>query len=482
MSFKGFQKSIVRAPQQFKVKFNLGEHSKDPVYTDAERRFQELEKETKKLHDESKKYFDAINGKQSRPTHSLTITGESFLTPPSPGMLNHQIEFSKAIAELYKPISGRASDPNSYQAEGNPEGIQACEDYATIVRELQEALAPELGMIESRVISPADQLLEVIKVIRKVAVKRDHKKLDYDRHRASLKKLEDKKDKSLKDEKALYKAENDVEQATQEYNYYNDLLKDELPKLFTLEAEFIRPLFQSFYYMQLNVFYTLHERMQGMSISYFNLNLDVEEAFEQKRGDVQERAEALAIVHFKTKGLGRSGSRVSSKLAESKGSVSRGRSTSTADENPPPPYSAAAATPSPTGSFSSAAKGKLAPPPPKAKPSHLSKPAETVTALYDYEAQAHGDLGFSAGDVIEIIHRTDNQNEWWTGRVDGREGQFPGKRCPCLFFCSVLTIVYSQLRAVALAWMTLFYFLFFFCFYWLFVLCSMMLWRIWLHT
>lgn len=339
-------------------------------------------------------------------------------------MLNHQIEFSKAIAEIYKPISGRASDPNSYQAEGNTEGIQACEDYATIVRELQEALAPELEMIDSRVISPADQLLEVIKVIRKVAVKRDHKKLDYDRHRASLKKLEDKKDKSLKDEKALYKAENDVEQATQEYNYYNDLLKEELPKLFTLEAEFIRPLFQSFYYMQLNVFYTLHERMQGMNIGYFNLNLDVEEAFEQKRGDVQERAEALAIVHFKTKGLGRSGSRVS-KLAESKGSINRGRSTSTADEHPPPPYSAA--TPSPTGSFSSAAKSKPAPPPPKPKPSYLSKPAETVTALYDYEAQAHGDLGFSAGDVIEIIHRTDNQNEWWTGRVGGREGQFPGK-------------------------------------------------------
>ncbi|KAJ5593969.1 uncharacterized protein N7459_000177 [Penicillium hispanicum] len=403
MSFKGFQKSIVRAPQQFKVKFNIGEHTKDAVYSDAERRFQELEKETKKLHDESKKYFDAING-----------------------MLNHQIEFSKAIAELYKPISGRASDPNSYQFEGNPEGIQACEDYETIVRDLQEALAPELEMIDSRVISPADQLLEVIKVIRKVAVKRDHKKLDYDRHRASLKKLEDKKDKSIKDEKALYKAENDVEQATQEYNYYNDLLKEELPKLFTLEAEFIRPLFQSFYYMQLNVFYTLHEKMQGMNISYFNLALDVEEAFEQKRGDVQERAEALSIVHYKTQGVKRSGSRLSAlqKGSDSKGSITRGRSSSTADENPPPPYSAGA-TPSPTGSFSSAAKSKPAPPPPRAKPAHLSHPVETVTALYDYEAQAHGDLGFSAGEVIEITHRTDNQNEWWTGRVNGREGQFP---------------------------------------------------------
>jgi amphiphysin len=345
-------------------------------------------------------------------------------------MLSHQIEFSKAIAEIYKPISGRASDPTSYQFEGNAEGIQACEEYEVIVRELQEALAPELEMIDSRIINPADQLLEVIKVIRKVAVKRDHKKLDFDRRNATLKKLEEKKDKSLKDEKALYKAENDVEQATQEFNYYNDLLKDELPKLFTLEAEFIRPLFQSFYYMQLNVFYTLHDRMQGMNISYFNLQLDVEEAFEQKRGNIQEQAEALTIVHFKTKGLGRSASKLGphGKGEKSeKGSIGRNRASSTAtDDNPPPPYSSTGISPSPTGSFSSAAKSKPAPPPPRPKPSHLTKPVETVTALYDYEAQAHGDLGFSAGEVIEIVQRTDNTNEWWTGRVAGREGQFPG--------------------------------------------------------
>lgn len=65
MSLKGFQKSIVRAPQQFKARFNIGEHTKDPIYQDAERRFQELEKETKKLHDESRKYFEAINGTDS---------------------------------------------------------------------------------------------------------------------------------------------------------------------------------------------------------------------------------------------------------------------------------------------------------------------------------------------------------------------------------------------------------------------------------
>ncbi|PWY87493.1 BAR-domain-containing protein [Aspergillus heteromorphus CBS 117.55] len=343
-------------------------------------------------------------------------------------MLSHQIEFSKSIAELYKPISGRASDPSTYTIEGNPEGIRACEEYEAIVRDLQESLVPELEMIESRVISPAEQLLEVIKVIRKVGVKRDHKKLDYDRHRASLKKLQDKKDKSLKDEKALYKAENDVEQATQEYNNYNDLLKEELPKLFALEAEFIRPLFQSFYYMQLNVFYTLHEKMQGINIGYFDLTLDIEEAFEAKRGDVKERAEALTIVHFKTTG----GRRPGSKFPSAKDKMAQeGKGARQTDpdvvENPPPPYSANS---SPGSSFIAAAKGKPAPPPPKPKPSRFNTSVETVTALYDYEAQAHGDLSFSAGDVIEIVQRTDNQNEWWSGRVDGREGQFPGKLTP----------------------------------------------------
>ncbi|KAK4942166.1 BAR adaptor protein Hob1 [Elasticomyces elasticus] len=420
MSVKGFTKSITRAPQQFKQRFNIGDNTKDAVYIDAERRFAELEKETKKLHDESKKYFEAING-----------------------MLNHQIEFSQAIQEIYKPISGRVSDPNSIIPEGNPEGIRACEEYEGIVHELQATLKPELEMIEQRVIAPADQLLEVIKVIRKVSQKRQHKQLDYDRHRATLKKLQDKKEKTLKDEKAMYKAENDVEQATQDYEYFNNLLKDELPKLFTLEAEFIRPLFQSFYYMQLNVFYTLHDKMQAINIGYFNLNLDIEEAFEMKRGDVQDRAEELSIVHFKSTGgvkVARGASKYSvggakAKEAEASGMSKYGAIRKSTDpdagvSNPPPPYSPAGSMSSMPGSPAlgavAAAKGK--PPPPKPKPSRLSgvPAAETVTALYDYEAQAEGDLSFMTGDVIEIISRTQNENEWWNGRVHGRQGQFPG--------------------------------------------------------
>lgn len=65
MSIKGFTKTITRTPQTFKQKFNIGDITKDAIFIDAERRFDELEKETKKLHDESKKYFEAINGRLS---------------------------------------------------------------------------------------------------------------------------------------------------------------------------------------------------------------------------------------------------------------------------------------------------------------------------------------------------------------------------------------------------------------------------------
>lgn len=395
-------------------------------------------------------------------------------------MLNHQIEFSKAIAEIYKPISGRMSDPDSLVVRANPEGVEACEEYESIVKDLQGTLAPELDMIESRVIRPATELLDVIKIIRKQVQKREHKQLDYDRHRTTLKKLQEKKERSAKDEKAMWKAENDCEAATHDFNYFNDLLKDELPKLFVLESEFIKPLFQSFYYMQLNIFYTLHEKMQHCDIGYFDLTRDIEEAFNAKRGDIQEQAEKLSIVKFKSTGQRRppkyapkptlgSSTQPAGLLTQGTGAsdetttpsyVAPGPSLVAAPlaspialrekpaalkasghahsasvasvEHPPPPYSAGVSSPPLTspkpGSLAAAAAAKAKPPPPKPKPSRLSgAPAvETVTALYDYSAQAEGDLSFRAGEVIEIVSRTQNDNEWWIGKLQGRQGQFPG--------------------------------------------------------
>ncbi|KAI7452155.1 hypothetical protein KC351_g19349, partial [Hortaea werneckii] len=168
-----------------------------------------------------------------------------------------------------------------------------CEEYEAVVQELKANLAPELEMIKGRVVEPAEELMQIVTLVRQRADKRERKKQDYDLAKGKVKRLEAKQEKSAKDESALLSAENELTAAEMDFVEINDGLKDVLPEVFRLEREFIMPLFQSFYYMQLNVFYTLHEQMQSMDIGYFNLTKAIEEGFEEKRGDVQQQVEAI---------------------------------------------------------------------------------------------------------------------------------------------------------------------------------------------
>lgn len=69
------------------------------------------------------------------------------------------------------------------------------------------------------------------------------------------------------------------------------------------------------------------------------------------------------------------------------------------------------------------AAAKKGPPPPV--PKRIGG-ASTAVALYDYDAQQEGDLSFRRDDQIEIVQRGSGPNEWWTGKLNGRQGAFPG--------------------------------------------------------
>ena len=114
--------------------------------------------------------------------------------------------------------------------------------------------------------------------------------------------------------------------------------------------------------------------------------------------------------------------------------VPAARAPSSYAKSPPPPpvaSSYAAAPPpyvEPATAPSIATKRAPPPPPaPKPRPKPPIVPRITyVTALYDYAATAEGDLSFVTGDKIELIKRGESVEDWWTGKLDGVEGVFPG--------------------------------------------------------
>ncbi|KAF7719866.1 SH3 domain-containing protein [Penicillium ucsense] len=51
--------------------------------------------------------------------------------------------------------------------------------------------------------------------------------------------------------------------------------------------------------------------------------------------------------------------------------------------------------------------------------------SDQAVALYTFDADQDGDLGFKKGDIITILKRTDKAEDWWTGRIGDRVGIFP---------------------------------------------------------
>ncbi|KAF8917540.1 hypothetical protein CPB85DRAFT_1284508 [Mucidula mucida] len=422
---KGFTKAVKRTPFMVTAKVGMSKKSNDPEFDEYQRHFANMEQASEKLLKDTKAFMDAVNG--------LFTCGAGYGTH---------------FSAIMHPIAGE------YDLLGkHPEAshtINSMDKYQNAMDELRASIGPELELIESRIMGPTKELQNILKMIRKSITKREHKLTDYDRFNNSLTKLRDKKEKSLSDEKNLFKLEQDFELATNEYDYINTALKNDLPRFMTLSTQFIDPLFHSFFYMQLNIFYIILEKMNGFAeeAKYDISSIpgsQIGEEYENARTDAWSRIEELNITKRIISvsklvqqnrangggaggvGLGRSATTAST---ASKSSLPMSRTASSASsfvkKAPPPPPPGAAAPPPPYTPAAAAAATKRAPPPPpplKPKP----KPAvQYVVALYDFAAQADGDLSFNTGDRIEIVERTASAEDWWTGRLNGQQGVFPG--------------------------------------------------------
>lgn len=395
---KGIAKFAKRTPQMLGSKVGLAQKSHDAAFDELERRFTVIEKYAEKLQKDSKTYHDAVKD-----------------------MLMSGTGFTEHFGLLFRPM-GSEIDIERAHPEASTTIVNSTY-FQQSLDELRELLTPEVELIASRILTPVQELLAILKSLRKNITKRDHKLVDFDRHNNAYTKLRDKKEKSLKDEQNLFKVEQDYETAAADYDQLNGLMKEELPRFFEMATRFMTPLFHSFYYMQLNVFYLTLDKLQNFANGRYDISAAsvarVEQDYVSQLNDASERLEALTIRKpaMPTARLlqqARGSTSATSSIA-SKAGVARSSSTTSAAG--PPSYSAA-----------NNATSKRAPPPiPGSKPSTSAKaPAQYVVALYDYAAQADGDLTFRAGDRIEVVERSGSTEDWWTGRFGGHQGVFPG--------------------------------------------------------
>ncbi|ODN82003.1 hypothetical protein L202_02330 [Cryptococcus amylolentus CBS 6039] len=416
---KGFTKVLQRTPHNLTSRMGMAKKSSDAEFDELDRKFTAVETACAKMHKDSVTFRDAVSG--------LLTSGSSF---------------SGSLATLFSPLGAEYNLAGKHpQAETTVENIST---YQGLMEEVRETLVPELELIESRIVNPCKELVEICKKIRKTIVKREHKLVDYDRHNNSLNKLREKKEKSLSDEKNLFKVEQDYEIASGEYEHYNNLLKTELPQFLAMATRFIDPLFHSFYYMQLNVYYIMMEKLQSFADGKYDLTRkDIENIYLEQRGDAADRIEELQITKriistAKLVQQHRSASGSSSTIGRTSSIASRTPTTYALDRKdspdtyasekrlPPPSAPAAVAAPPPYTAGGTAVGKKAPPPPPPLKPKPSYNAVKYATAIFDYEAQAEGDLSFNAGDRIEIVERTESSEDWWTGRLNGRQGVFPG--------------------------------------------------------
>ncbi|KAG8989224.1 hypothetical protein FRB90_002348 [Tulasnella sp. 427] len=330
------------------TKVGMSKKSNDPEFDEYNRHFTAMEAAAESLLKDSKTFSEAVA--------ALLTSG-------------HQ--FSVHFSNIFHPTSNEYNLDSKHPDAANT--IRNVDQYQTEMEELRMSLTPELELIESRIIGPVKELQGVLKLIRKNITKRDHKLVDYDRYNNSLVKLREKKEKTLADEKNLFKLEQDFEQASSEYEMFNNALKTDLPRFMQLAAQFIDPLFHSFYYMQLNIFYLMLEKLNYFCEKKYDTSgttQDIVNAYEQRRGDAREQVEGLSIAkRYVSTARSLQASRAGSGGLSPGGGLSRATSAASTLRTSPTSYtppSRANTVSSAASKFGSLASKKAPPPPPGA--------------------------------------------------------------------------------------------------------------------
>lgn len=76
----------------------------------------------------------------------------------------------------------------------------------------------------------------------------------------SLNKLNAKAERTMNEEKSIFKIQSQLDTATQDYDYLNNALKSQLPVFFRLQNDFVQPIFEHMFHLQCRIFGMIYAR------------------------------------------------------------------------------------------------------------------------------------------------------------------------------------------------------------------------------
>ncbi|OTA20266.1 hypothetical protein BTJ68_14934 [Hortaea werneckii EXF-2000] len=147
--------------------------------------------------------------------------------------LKLQYDAAEAFASIYKPIECHpAPEPGvqrSQPAETPQSYLQKCLGLQKLYSDLKDDLRQEIGMIDHKLVRPAEEARAALKGLHKTLKHRENMKLDYERYLSRAEHARKKEMRTAKEEANLATAESNLAQSQIDYQTADDQVKQTFP-------------------------------------------------------------------------------------------------------------------------------------------------------------------------------------------------------------------------------------------------------------
>lgn len=272
-----------------------------------------------------------------------------------------------------------------------------------------EILGQLSSTIETQLTKPMTELAGLLKNVRSRIGKREHKLIDYDRHRLELEGLRKKskeKGASSNIDKKIIKQEQTFEKANQDFRTLNELLKKELPLLINSASKMILPAFQSIYRLQ-QAFIVKNTELLKLLCPRVESKANIMRNFDRKK---EVYTKILAECALLSDNNLSNFSLIIYCVAFSDGKLNEEKSDKDSMEEISRKLEHSEIVPILQQQ--------------QVKSMSIHK-EEFVVALYDYNGADDGDLSFVQNETIKVLDK--DESGWWKGTLKGNVGVFPSK-------------------------------------------------------